>query len=173
MSVIFTRTLPAGGDGTKLIDFFTANTWPYHHLTKPTTTQVATAIAAGLFDDHHRRSWWINNDSGAVIGLARIDDSNRQGYCDLRIAEAWRGQGFGTLALQELTRSAFVTWPHLQAVTAHARADHLAMQRVFDRSGWTRGKPEFCSQPAAGGMSGELISYRLARAAWQRGRAPS
>lgn len=170
MSLTFTRTKPTAGDGTKLIDFLTSNTWPYHYHQHPTVSDVATAVAAGLFDDNDHRSWWINNDEGALIGVARIDNSTRQGYCDLRLAEAWRGRGLGTLALQELTRSAFVSWRHLQAVNAHARADHIAMQRVFERSGWTRGNAEYRSRALTGGMVGELISYRMARSAWQFGQ---
>ncbi|MDO5727198.1 MAG: GNAT family N-acetyltransferase [Bowdeniella nasicola] len=169
MSISLRRVRPTRGEGTALIGFLTANSWPYYHHEPLSVQAVATAIANGLFDNHQHRTWWIHDDEHGTIGIGRLRNLTTTAHCDIALADSWRGQGYGEPSLRELTRTAFVTYPQLGAVHANIRADHIAMLRVFTRAGWAVGARTQRDTSAAGGKGGELIGYRLTRHSWQRG----
>jgi RimJ/RimL family protein N-acetyltransferase len=119
-------------DASNVVEFLTANEWPFHGLPRLSTTDAADVTV--VEDDIV--TYWVREGDDAIgmIRLLDLDDvDSGSPLFDLRIAERHRGRGIGRQCVQWLTRHLFTTYPGLHRIEATTRADNVAMQSVFNR----------------------------------------
>ncbi|HEV8244455.1 MAG TPA: GNAT family N-acetyltransferase, partial [Polyangiaceae bacterium] len=97
-----------------LATWISGEVWPYH---------ARARVDAGWFRDNSAqsffgsgaRSFWITAPDSAPLGVVRVFDlSDMTPLVDLRVAEAARGQGIGTVALGWIIRFVFETFAETQ-----------------------------------------------------------
>ena len=117
-------------DAPNVVEFLTANEWPFHGVPR---LSPADAEAVGVVGDDIA-TYWIR-EGYETIGMIRLFDlddlDNGSPLFDLRIAERHRGRGIGRHAVRWLTRHLFTTYPGLHRIEATTSDDNLAMQTVF------------------------------------------
>lgn len=145
-----------------VIEFLTANEWPFHGSPRLTAEDAASVAVVG--DDV--AAFWVHDD-GRTIGLVRafdLDDVvDGSPLVDLRLAASHRGRGVGTAALAWLTGHLFATYPELHRIEATTRGDNLAMQRVFERCGWRLEGRMVEAWRQADGTRHDALAYAILR----------
>lgn len=139
MALSLTPMEPRGRDRAELTAFLTENVFPFHVRTRPTTTDVTRAIDDGGWDGDDTESFWLDDDAHGRVGLVRLDDfADATAMIDLRLAQAWRGQGLGSAALGLASTHVFEKRPHVLRLEGQTREDNIPMRRAFERAGWVR-----------------------------------
>lgn len=152
-------------DEPAVVDFLVSSEWPFHgepHLSPERAARVCVSAEDVV-------SFWIRYDGGAIglirlMDLADVDDGSPR--FDLRIAEPHRGRGVGGLAVGWLTDHLFTTYPRLHRVEATTRDDNVAMQSVFDRSGYRREGRFVEAWLNADGTRSDALCYAILRREW-------
>jgi len=161
--------LPAEQD--LLIRWLTSETWPFHVNSHPTQAMVLGWIQSGIFTGTNHQTFWIRADASDPIGLIRLYDLDDvdDGYplFDLRIREAYRGQGIGHQAVQWLTRYLFETWPQLDRIVGTTREDNYAMQRVFQACGYVKEGHFRKDWRSSKGQRYDALQYAILREDWE------
>lgn len=122
-----------------LVQFLTAEDWPYHGAGASSAAQIREQVAAGHYDDDRTRTFWIVTGTGAEAGLIRLLDlGDDTPLFDLRIRAACRGAGLGTCALRWLTGYLFTEFPGIRRIEGTTRQDNHAMRRTFRRCGYVK-----------------------------------
>ena len=133
VGLTFERVSTAEADA--IVAFLLGSDWPFHGAAR---LSVAEAEAVTV-SNAETRSFWIR-DAGAVVGLVRlldIDDvEDGSPLFDLRIANGYRGQGYGTAAVKWLFDHLFVEYPVLHRIEANTRNDNAAMIAILHRCGF-------------------------------------
>lgn len=127
-------------DSSKELDdlakFLSGNNWPYH-----VNTQLSYSDARSLIisDSSEQLLYWIA-DGLDVVGLLRVLDIDDIGdgapVLDIRIAEAFRGQGFGTQAVKWIVKLLFEQFRELHRIEANTREDNASMKGALEKSGF-------------------------------------
>lgn len=150
-------------DADALLDFLTAEEWPFHVMSKVDPGQVRDGIARGVYDD----AFWMVDD-GARIGLVRLFDlDDGTPMFDLRISSAARSRGAGTVAVRWLTEHVF-TNHDVNRVEATTRDDNHAMRRVFLKAGYVK-ECHYREAWPARDRPHDSIGYAILRRDWETG----
>lgn len=165
-------SLPA--ETARLSQWLLSEPWPFHGQPQASETQLREKIGQGYFSGSNHQSFWLATEQDAQAGFLRIFDLNdiaEDGYpmFDLRIRQAWRGQGLGRQALQWLTHYVFETWPALDRMAGSTRVDNQAMRRVFHLCGYVKEGHYRQDWPTADGRCLDTVHYAILRKDWLTG----
>lgn len=163
-----------GVDRADLVAFLSANRFPFHGSSAPSTEAIEQRIADGAWggaadENGDSRTLWVVRDDERV-GVVRLDDlSDNAPLFDLRLAEDVRGRGIGRAALRAATDLVFAEYPEVDRFEGQTREDNVAMRRLFERNGWTKEAHYRRGWPVAGGEPVASIAYAILRSEWQTG----
>ncbi|WJY27147.1 GNAT family N-acetyltransferase [Sporosarcina trichiuri] len=123
----------------QLIHFLTTNTWPFHATRNSGRQLIEKAIREGGYESDEVKTFWLVNDQGEKVGLAKIHDMQDDiPLFDLRIADQYRGRGYGAAALRLITDYVFGLPEWKIRLEGHTRSDNLAMRKTFERAGFVK-----------------------------------
>ena len=123
----------------QLIHFMTTNTWPFHGQKNSGRELMEKAIREGGYESDEVKTFWLVDDYGEKVGIAKIHDlQDEVPLFDLRIADRYRGRGYGPLALRLITDYVFGLPEGKIKLAGHTRHDNLAMRKTFERSGFVK-----------------------------------
>ena len=119
-----------------LIEFLTANEWPFHVNTIVNRESITKTIESGYYEDEKETYWIIDNGvKQGILIIEGIDDSIP--LIDIRLAESARGKGFGKQALLWLKDYLFGELGKIR-VEGYTRADNIAMRNCFTEAGFVK-----------------------------------
>lgn len=123
----------------QLIRFMTTNSWPFHGHEHPVRALIQKTIEEGGYQSDQVTTFWIENEEGEQIGLVKIFDLQDDiPLFDLRIAEPYRGKGYGPKALK-LTADYVFSLPEKKIrLEGNTRHDNFAMRKAFERTGFVK-----------------------------------
>lgn len=123
----------------QLIHFMTTNTWPYHGTAHPGRELIEKAIEEGGYESDEVKTFWVENEEGEKVGMVKIYDLQEDiPLFDLRIADHFRGYGYGSRALKLVTEYVFELPEQKIRIEGHTRQDNLAMRKAFERAGFVK-----------------------------------
>lgn len=123
----------------QLIEFMTTNVWPYHENTHPAREIIEKAIDEGGYESDQAKTFWLVNDENLQVGMVKIYDLQDEiPLFDLRIAEKWRGLGYGTKALKLVSEYVFSLPNNKIRIEGHTRQDNIAMRKTFEKAGFVK-----------------------------------
>ena len=153
-------------DAAAVVQFLTANRWPFHGT--PCLSPTEAALVAVTGDDV--ATFWIR-DSGEIVGMIRLLDLDDldvgSPLFDLRLAETHRGRGLGRQAVRWLTDHLFTNYPVLHRIEATTRHDNLAMQAVFAHCGYRLEGRMLEAWKHADGTRSDTLVFAILRRDWQ------
>ena len=164
--------VPIGGneaEAAALSELLSGEEWPFHGDSRPSRRTVERWLAAGRFTGSGVRSFWIRLAEVAVGIVTLRDMADPTAVFDLRLRSAYRGRGFGTIAVRWLTDYLFTEFPEMTRIEAHTRRDNVAMQRVLDRCGYVREAHHRQAWPSADGSVHDAFGYAILRQDWLSG----
>lgn len=148
----------------------TDNTFPFHGMLRPTAQSVEAAILSGSFRDDDNDSFWIDHVDHGRIGFFRLEDlSEDSPVFDLRLAEAFRGRGFGVEILLAAADHVFTSLPTVRRFEGQTREDNIAMRKTFLRAGWVKEAHYRDGWPVEGGPPVASVAYAVLRRDWESG----
>lgn len=170
MSIVLEPVDHRGADREELIEFFSANAFPFHaHAGARTPAEAAAFIDSEGFVGSGGAAMWVVDEDLGRIGLARFDDlGNDTPMVDLRLDEAHRGQGLGVPALRAVTDHLFTTTSAIR-FEGQTREDNIAMRTVFVRAGWSKEAHHRRAWPVGGGEVRDAVGYAILREEWESG----
>ena len=123
----------------QLIHFMTTNTWPFHGHAHPGREIIEKAIEEGGYESDEVKTFWVENESRQKVGIVKIYDLHDEiPLFDLRIADEWRGHGYGPQALKLVAEYVFGLPERKIRLEGHTRQDNLAMRKTFERAGFVK-----------------------------------
>lgn len=152
-------------DAALLGAFLSSCEWPFHGERRVDGDWVRGRLESGHFFGARARSFWIRDDADeAPLGFARAFDlEDVTPLFDLRLGEASRGRGVGTLALRGLTTWLFAEYPETGRFAGYTRQDNLAMRRVFEKCGFVQEAQHRRAWPVSGGEPLDAVGYAILR----------
>jgi len=158
-----------------IVTFLTSNRFPFHGRPTLSDAEVRARALAGHYWSAERVGCWVVAD-GTRIGVAVLEDlediaGGGAPLFDLRLAERFRGRGFGEPALRALTTHVFERYPNLRRFEGQTREDNIAMRKVFLRSGWVKEAHYREAWPVEGEQPKASIAYGILRRDWENGTA--
>lgn len=122
-----------------LIHFMTKNEWPYHVQSHPGRELIERTIEEGGYESDDVKTFWIENDEEQKVGMVQLYDLQDEiPVFDLRIAEQWRGLGYGKIALHLLTTFIFDLPTKKIRLEGHTRQDNVPMRKTFESVGFVK-----------------------------------
>jgi RimJ/RimL family protein N-acetyltransferase len=168
MTITLTAIDIAGADRGEFTRFMTRNSFPFHHNPNPTDEQVDATIDAGGY--RRRAPFWVDETEHGRIGIAVLDAvASSAPTFDLRLGTRYRGLGLGVPVLTALTTLLFDRYPKATRFEAVTRADHGAMRRTFERSGFVKEAHYRDGWPMPGGEPQASVGYAILRRDWASG----
>ena len=123
----------------QLIHFMTTNSWPYHGHEHPVRALIEKTIEEGGYKSDQVTTFWIENDEGQQVGLVQIFDLQDDiPLFDLRIADPYRGKGYGHKALKMIADFVFSLPEKKIRLEGNTRHDNFAMRKAFERTGFVK-----------------------------------
>lgn len=123
----------------QLIHFLTTNTWPYHGHTNPARNLIEKTIEEGGYQSDDVRTFWVVNEEKEQVGIVKLYDlTDDIPMFDLRIADVYRGSGYGPEALKLIADYVFQLPEQKIRLEGHTRQDNLAMRKTFERAGFVK-----------------------------------
>lgn len=123
----------------QLIHFLTTNTWPFHGNAHPERELIEKTIEDGGYESDEVKTFWVQNDEDVIVGIVKIHDLQDEiPLFDLRIADRYRGFGYGPKALRLITEFVFGMPEEKIRLEGHTRQDNLAMRKTFERAGFVK-----------------------------------
>lgn len=123
----------------QLIHFLTKNTWPFHGSTDPARHLIEKTIEEGGYQSDEVKTFWVENEEKEKVGIVKLYDLRDEiPMFDLRIADLYRGQGYGPQALQLVVEYVFELPEKKIRLEGHTRQDNLAMRKTFERAGFVK-----------------------------------
>ena len=163
MQLSFDPFAPA--DVALLARFLASSDWPFHHETSVDENWVRARVETGHFFGGDAKSFWVRDGGESPIAFGRVFDlGDLTPLFDLRVAEAARGRGVGTLALRGLTAWLFSEHPEAERLGGYTRHDNLAMRRVFEKCGFVQEAHHRRAWRVAGGEPVDCVGYAILRA---------
>lgn len=154
-------------DRDALADWLAADTWPFHTGDRPSREQALKRFDDGDFTGAEVQSYWMLLGD-EPIGLLMLNDiEDRAPMLDLRLRTAYRGQGWGTVAVRWMTRTIFESFPEAIRVEGQTREDNLAMRRTFRKVGYLKEAHYRAAWPTADGGYVASIGYGILRSDWE------
>lgn len=155
----------------QLIEFMTTNSWPFHGQEHPVRALIEKTIEEGGYKSDQVRTFWIENDEGEQVGLVKIFDLQDDiPLFDLRIAEPYRGKGYGPKALKLVADFVFSLPEKKIRLEGNTRHDNFAMRKAFERTGFA--KEAHIRQAWFSPKENryyDAVTYGLTREDWQGG----
>ena len=165
---------PTGEDRSSLVEFLSGNEWPFHVRQRLAKDDVEKDIDDGLYRDADHRSYWLQQPALGRIGYVRLEDlSDPTPLFDIRLASAFRGRGFGVIAVRATTDHVFSSLTSVTRFEGQTREDNIAMRRVFLRCGWVKEAHYRESWPVSEGAPVASIAYSILRRDWETGETTS
>ncbi|AXI00314.1 GNAT family N-acetyltransferase [Sporosarcina sp. PTS2304] len=122
-----------------LIQFMTTNSWPYHDISEPGRELLEKSIEEGGYASDDVKTFWIENNENEKVGIVKVYDLQEDvPLFDLRIADRFRGYGYGSRALKKLTQYVFELPEQKIRIEGHTRHDNAAMRKAFERAGFVK-----------------------------------
>ncbi|WP_153723193.1 GNAT family N-acetyltransferase [Sporosarcina cascadiensis] len=122
-----------------LIQFMTTNSWPYHDISQPGQELLEKSIEEGGYASDDVKTFWIENNEDEKVGIVKVYDMQEDvPLFDLRIADRYRGYGYGSRALKKLTQYVFELPEEKIRIQGHTRHDNAAMRKAFERAGFVK-----------------------------------
>lgn len=122
-----------------LIQFMTTNSWPYHDISEPGRELLEKSIEEGGYASDDVKTFWIENNEEEKVGIVKVYDLKEDiPLFDLRIADRFRGYGYGSRALKKLTQYVFELPEQKIRIEGHTRHDNAAMRKAFERAGFVK-----------------------------------
>lgn len=157
-------------DRRQLVQFLTANAFPFHVHAGVTEEEVERGIFAGRFTGDGVETRWVVDDRGERAGLVIVEDlADETAMLDLRIAEDRRGQGLGRAALRSAADWLFTHHAHVNRFEGNTRVDNAAMRRTFTVCGWAQEAYYRQAWPVVGGPAADSVAYSILRSDWRNG----
>lgn len=123
----------------QLIHFLTTNTWPFHGNAHLERDLIEKTIEEGGYESDEVKTFWVENETGDIVGIVKIYDLQDEiPLFDLRIADRYRGFGYGPKALRLVTEYVFGLPEDKIRLEGHTRQDNLAMRKTFERAGFVK-----------------------------------
>lgn len=123
----------------QLIHFLTTNTWPFHGNAHPERDLIEKTIEEGGYESDEVKTFWVQNEDEDIVGIVKIYDLQDEiPLFDLRIADEYRGFGYGAKALKLITEFVFGLPERKIRLEGHTRQDNLAMRKTFERAGFVK-----------------------------------
>src|SRR5690606_25101018 len=123
----------------QLIEFMTTNSWPFHGIEHPVRELIEKTIEEGGYKSDQVRTFWIENDEGQQVGVVKIFDLQDDiPLFDLRIADPYRGKGYGPKALKLIADFVFSLPEKKIRLEGNTRHDNFAMRKAFERTGFVK-----------------------------------
>lgn len=124
----------------QLIHFLTTNTWPYHEgHTDSALHLIEKTIEEGGYQSDEVKTFWVENEKHDKVGIVQLYDLQDEiPMFDLRIADLYRGYGYGPKALQLIVEYVFGLPEKKIRLEGHTRQDNLAMRKTFERAGFVK-----------------------------------
>lgn len=155
----------------QLIHFMTTNSWPYHGQEHPVRALIQKTIEEGGYQSDQVTTFWVENDKGEQVGLVKIFDLQDDiPLFDLRIADPYRGKGYGPKALKMTADFVFSLSEKKIRLEGHTRHDNFAMRKAFERTGFV--KEAHIRQAwfsAKENRYFDAVTYGMTREDWQQG----
>lgn len=155
----------------QLIHFMTTNSWPYHGQEHPVRALIQKTIEEGGYQSDQVTTFWVENDGGEQVGLVKIFDLQDDiPLFDLRIADPYRGKGYGPKALKMTADFVFSLSEKKIRLEGHTRHDNFAMRKAFERTGFV--KEAHIRQAwfsAKENRYFDAVTYGMTREDWQQG----
>jgi RimJ/RimL family protein N-acetyltransferase len=143
-------------------------TWPFHAPTRLDAADVFDRARTCYFFGNSTRSFWaLADDGAATVGLVRIFDlADVTPLVDLRVGNAFRNQGAGTMLLRWATQWVFDTFPGTHRFGGYTRHDNLSMRRVFDKSGFLQEAYHHQAWRIDATTFADAVGYAMLRNVW-------
>ena len=123
----------------QLIHFMTTNTWPYEGHSHLGREILEKAIEEGGYESDEVKTFWVENEHDEKVGIVKIYDLQEEiPLFDLRIANQFRGNGYGPMALRLVEEYVFELSERKIRLEGHTRQDNLAMRKTFERAGFVK-----------------------------------
>lgn len=123
----------------ELIHFLMTNTWPFHGHTNPARHLIEKTIEEGGYQSDEVKTFWVENTQKEKVGIVKLYDLHDEiPMFDLRIAEVFRGHGYGPIALKLVADYVFGLSERKIRLEGHTRQDNLAMRKTFERAGFVK-----------------------------------
>lgn len=123
----------------QLIHFLMTNTWPFHGHTNPARHLIEKTIEEGGYQSDEVKTFWVENEQEEKVGIVKLYDLRDEiPMFDLRIAEIYRGHGYGPTALKLIADYVFSLSERKIRLEGHTRQDNLAMRKTFERAGFVK-----------------------------------
>ena len=157
-------------DVERLVEWFPQHRWPYHARLHVDEAWVRERAAAGHFFGTDARSFWVLEGSLAPLGIVRAFDlSDTTPLLDIRIADAARNSGLGTLALRWLATFVFENFLQTHRLGGYTRADNRPMRRVFEKCGFLQEARHRLAWRVHDGIYTDAVGYAILRSDWLTG----
>lgn len=169
MNISFTPLGPEDSDG--IVAFLLGNKFPFHVRRDWTRTELRALVDGGRYWNSESQGFWLmgNGDCLGMVVLEDLEDDTPM--FDLRLAEAYRGEGLGTQILKELCTKVFNENPETVRFEGQTREDNIAMRKVFLKSGFLKEAHYRMGWPAEDGLRLASVAYAILRQDWESGEA--
>ncbi len=123
----------------QLIHFMTTNTWPFDTEDDFGRTLIEKTIEEGGYVSDDVKTFWVLNEKKERVGIVKIYDLRDDvPLFDLRIADRYRGNGYGSRTLKKVAHYVFSLKDEKIRLAGHTRQDHVAMRKTFERAGFVK-----------------------------------
>jgi [ribosomal protein S5]-alanine N-acetyltransferase len=151
-----------------LVSFFIENTWEFHSDPHPSKYKVIQSFHNGWYQDGRETFWIIRG--GKKIGLIIIDDINDTiPLFDVRLATEWRGQGYGTQAVNWIKNYIFNLPDKKIRIEAYTRHDNIPMRKALTKCGFVKEGYLRNAWENDDGTIMDTLIYAITRSDWENG----
>lgn len=151
-----------------LVRFFIENTWEFHSDPHPSKYKVIQSFNKGWYQDG-RETFWITKEN-EKIGLIIIDDiKDTIPLFDVRLATKWRGQGYGTQAVNWIKDYIFNLPDKKIRIEAYTRYDNIPMRKALTKCGFVKEGYLRDAWENDDGTIMDTLIYAITRRDWEKG----
>ena len=154
-------------DARKIVEFLTSNRFPFHMRAEHSEKSALDAVESGRFWRKDSQGYWIH-DGGTRLGMVVLEDlEDDTPMFDLRLAEEFRGRGFGPQVLAALCALVFEQYPDAVRFEGQTREDNIAMRKTFLRTGFLKEAHYRLGWPTPEGPRVASVAYAILRQDWE------
>jgi RimJ/RimL family protein N-acetyltransferase len=170
MNISFAELKPE--DSNELIDFLSAEEWPFHSTPLISKEKLTEQLKSGYFTGSGKRTFLIR-DNEKLIGVIRLFDlgddklDDEPPLFDIKITNEYHSKGVGEKALRWLTDLVFTEYPNKNRFEATTRVDNIAMRIVFEKCGFVKEAHYRQAWPDAAGKLYDCTGYSILRHDWK------
>ncbi|MGO4296359.1 GNAT family N-acetyltransferase [Glutamicibacter sp. MCAF14] len=167
MSITFEAMEP--GHRGRIIEFLSANSFPFHVRGNPSAAEAAKSVDQGRYWNNGSQGFWIIQHGG-ILGMVVLEDLDEDTpMFDLRLAQDFRGRGLGVPILKALCSKVFADFPGILRFEGQTREDNIAMRKTFLRAGFLKEAHYRMAWPTGDGRHLASVAYAILRQDWESG----